>query len=72
MFEIEKNVPASNDHIGAPARYPFSSMEIGDSFFVPGVTAATMSHRSLYWARKLKFKFKVRTVDGGCRVWRTE
>ena len=35
MFEIEKDVPVTPALVGRPPKYPFASMEVGDSFAVP-------------------------------------
>ena len=68
MYQIEKTVsiPAS---IG---KYPFSEMQVGDSFFVPvgDATRAQVSNAASPWGKKHGRRFTVRTVDGGCRCWR--
>lgn len=65
MIAIEKNVPV-------PARafkseYPFAEMEVGDSFFVEGRKHVAVKNA----AAQTGYTFKAKTVDGGCRVWRT-
>jgi hypothetical protein len=49
--------------------YPFSDMEVGDSFFVPGITYkkanSVCQHRNRGGRR-----YGYRTVEGGCRIWR--
>lgn len=44
-------------------------MQVGQSVFVPDVTSERMGGR-LQHVRATGRKFAVRTVDGGCRVWR--
>lgn len=66
-FKIEKGVPIPTP-VGKKKRYHFESMEIGDSVFLAGKTQATTSHA----AKKTGFKFTVRRMDGGIRVWRIE
>ena len=68
-YVIEKNVPLAQT-AGAPAKYPFLEMEIGDSFLVtdrarPQVGAAA-GNAGKFSGRK----FTTRTVPGGVRVWR--
>jgi hypothetical protein len=49
-------------------------MEVGDSFFVAGVKAIALSNASISHVNRSLGgkgkKFRVRTVDGGARVWR--
>ena len=60
----------------ASKRYPFSKMEVGDSFLVPLDGSSTHEVQSRlaanggYWAKKLGVKFATRAVDEGVRVWR--
>jgi uncharacterized protein (DUF2249 family) len=71
--KIDKNVPMPA-YMRAVTKYPFSAMEVGDSFFVttdrPGLNslrsrASTAGHRS-------QAKYSVRKVENGARVWRVE
>lgn len=64
-IEIEKGISAPSQR----GKYPFTAMEVGDSFFVPGVTTsklvnAAQAHRSN------GRKYTTRTENGGARVWR--
>lgn len=69
---IEKNIPRPTKGYG---KYPFSQMEIGDSFIVPIFKTAKgyaqlcrAAYNHGYFNRK---KFSVRTIKGeGHRVWR--
>jgi hypothetical protein len=66
MFKVEKGVP----HPGKGGKYPWSTMEIGESFFVPdsdGGAPHTAAHAA---GRRLGRKFTTKKVDGGRRVWR--
>lgn len=69
MFEIEKGVAIPRGR----GMYPFRNMEVGDSFFVPGATAKNLSTCACQFSARHGhgWKFSVRTVDGGVRVWRT-
>lgn len=66
MYAIEKNIPMP---VGR-GNYPFASMQVGDSFFVPRMKAQTLSAAACGYQKKLNMKYTVRTVDGGVRVWR--
>ena len=73
MFEIEKNVPRAGytGGMGAPAKYPWLEMNVGESFFVPNVTVYKMSPSAAGFSRRHPgFKFTCRGVEGGVRVWR--
>lgn len=75
-YEIQKNIPAP--HEGTKfSRYPFKTMEIGDSFFVPDKDLTSMG--SLYSAtaqykrrNNVTFKVKKFPLEQGFRVWRIE
>jgi hypothetical protein len=45
-------------------------MQPGQSVFVPGIAPERMGGR-LQHVRSTGRQFAVRTVEGGCRVWRT-
>ena len=69
-IKIEKGIPVSRKGHSS-ARYPFATMEIGDSFFV--VEKQTkLSSLATGFARRNggQQKFTTRQVEGGVRVWR--
>lgn len=72
IVKIEKGVPLVRH--GA-TKYPWRSMEVGDSFFVPTKRAKFAGQVGVA-QRTTGFKFSTRceTKDGveGCRVWRIE
>lgn len=72
-FEVEKNIPIPKMKTG-PGRssiYPWEELEVGDSFFVPGKTPKQMSGLASSRSKRGDgVKFKTRSVEGGCRVWR--
>jgi len=71
MYKIEKNIPVGQINTSG---YPFSKMEIGDSFFVKGdkkkINAVTVS-TSTYKKKNVGKNFTSRTNEEGIRVWRT-
>ena len=70
MFKIEKNVPLKN-HQPANSKYPFGSMEVGDSFLAPKSAAKGAQSASLKWGKYNGVKFATRTQDdGSMRIWR--
>lgn len=70
--ELEKGIdipPHSN------TKYPFKSMKIGESFFVPESEVkyhVLYSSAHSYSSRHEDYKFLVRKLNGGTRVWRVE
>jgi hypothetical protein len=73
MFKIEKKIPITRTVTpGAPAKYPWRVMQVGDSFFVPNIKSPTLAGSSNAAAKRLNMKFTVRAVEGGVRVWRVK
>lgn len=71
-MHIEKNIPAPTSTRGAPQKYPFASMEIGDSIFIQGQNSqgnACMAARQHGYHHGKKFVS--RSESGGVRIWRT-
>ncbi len=68
MIKVDPNIPMPAGRI-ASRKYPWREMAIGDSFFIPDVSRKSFSGPSLA-AKRTGFKFTVRTVEGGLRVWR--
>lgn len=73
-FEIEKNhvIPASVAGIGRREKYPWSQMEVSDSFFVPDGEIRKIAGAACHAGRRSNKRFVARAVDGGVRVWRYE
>ena len=81
QYEVEKGIeiPKSKKGKGV-TKYPFSKMEIGDSFLIPKTDKNSSSIQSIVLAacglyRKRKnnnFKITTRIVDGDIRAWRIE
>ena len=66
-IKIDKGIPMPTR---STEKYPFEKMEVGDSFFVPGLGIRSVSTRVEDESRKSGRKFKSRSVEGGVRVWR--
>jgi len=82
-YTIEKGIemPARKGGSGRPGKYPFSDMEVGDSFAVPvdddqdvETRKQTVSNCARTWAKRnsLERTFSVREVGGVLRCWRTK
>jgi hypothetical protein len=70
-MQIDRNIPLPKpQRASKPSKYPWSEMEIGDSFMVEGKTTAQMSGRVRYAEKTTGFAFTSRSVEGGCRIWR--
>lgn len=74
-FVIEKNVPMPYAGNGAPTKYPWADMEIGDSFFVPDVPKTFNIYKCVVQfneRHKKSIVVKQRRESNGVRVWRIE
>jgi hypothetical protein len=71
QYEIEKGVEMPPDK-RKTSKYPFEKMEVGDSFFVPEKTAISLQSTCSLYKQKTGYKFILREVDGGVRIWRSE
>jgi hypothetical protein len=85
-FPVESGVPIPEGRglwHSPSKRYPWHSMAVGDSFFVPGSAngeaayldpgvRAKIFHQMDYQRRKHKKLFAAFPGDNGIRVWRTE
>jgi len=72
---IEKNIPIPvNRKPGRSAdKYAIlGDMEVGDSVMVTGVKAASVAHQARIVGKDTGYKFAVRPVEGGVRVWRSK
>ena len=70
MYEIERNIPIPEPR-GSKAKYPFREMEVGDSIFIIAPVSYSEVYSAVLQASKTSgYKFVMRAVDGGRRVWR--
>jgi hypothetical protein len=73
MITIEKKVPMPMvGQKGRQTKYPFGSMEIGDSFYVDDRNPSQISSVAYNWCKRnnSKNKFVVKQEGKGTRVWR--
>ena len=68
-FKIDKDVPIPEGAGKKSYKYPFSEMEVGDSFFTDVLREKLYPAASYYGKRNGK-KFSIRKMEGGYRVWR--
>lgn len=79
-IEIEKGIPLPNKAVGGKTRtYPFSKMDVGDSFTVPNPKNLSIAqlrnqvNSAVYaFSKNTDTKFTVRAIDGEVKVWRTK
>ena len=79
MIPIDKGVPipayVPGPPVGSAPKYPWRTMEVGDSFFVGHMDSQQVSSGAAAAGRKLSRRFVTRRLieDGiaGIRVWRT-
>jgi hypothetical protein len=73
QIKIEKGViiPAPKGGASRQSKYPYKSMEVGDSFFAPGKNARGFSYIT-QWSKATGNHYISRKVEGGFRIWRTK
>ena len=65
-LEVEKSVPLP----AGKKRYPYSSMDIGDSFFVDSGKLQVVCNANYRASKRLGMQFIARKEAQGVRVWR--
>ncbi len=73
MFKIDRKVPMPEiTGRGAPPKYPFREMQVNDSFFIPKGNNRSLATRASIAGKALGYRFTVRAVEGGVRIWRVK
>lgn len=67
MVPVEKNIGMPGASRGRGLKYPWHSMEVGDSFLITNGSIRLNPPPSLL---AKGWKFSARKVEGGIRVWR--
>lgn len=67
MIQVDKQIPIPPKQ---RPKYPWATMEIGDSFFVDGPGATMFQSGASSNAKRYGIKVATRRVAGGVRVWR--
>lgn len=70
MIGIDKGVPLPPKKV-REEKYPWSVLEVGDSFFVPK-PLSSLSGAQTAAAKRLGRRFSSRSETGGTRIWRIE
>lgn len=68
MYEISKDVP-----VPPPIRrmnYPYEQLQVGESFWVAGVSMQSLCNANRRQSKRLERKFICRREGDGVRVWR--
>ena len=72
-LEISSDIPPPTDRKGGrQSMYPWDTLEVGMSFFVPGKVTSEIGGALNWAAQKRGTKYVSRSEGGGVRVWRTE
>ena len=69
-MHTDSGVPIPQSKMGRPAKYPWRTMHIGESFYAPHIKLLSMrgmAHRSQL---STGFKYECRAEAAGTRVWR--
>jgi hypothetical protein len=73
-YEIENDIPLPKPTAGGPhkgeMRKAIETLSIGQSIFVRDKKNNYVSSICQPSQKKFGYRFTVRTVDGGCRIWR--
>lgn len=76
MQNVDKNIPIPVDrrrfNRGRPIKYPWRTLELGESFEIATGLKTAQSYASTF-GKKIGRKFTARAMDdGSIRVWRLE
>ena len=67
-FQIEKSIPTPTTRTGT--KYPFASMDVGDSFYAGPRDMEGARVSSYAYANRHNVKFRTGREGDGLRVWR--
>jgi len=70
MVKIEDGIPVPPSGRGGRSKYPWLTLEVGQSFVITESTIASSRTMATQAARNTGRKFKVAQIKGGARVWR--
>lgn len=71
VLKIEKGIPIPTRSAGGEITSILQKMEVGDSVFVPKpANKVTGSVQYFCGLKKYSDRFKIRSVEGGSRIWR--
>lgn len=74
MVQVENGIPIPETRgrggPGSKSKWPWYSIEVGQSFFIPDRTITGISSVAVHAGKRFGRKFVCRTEKGGVRVWR--
>lgn len=72
VFKIEKTIPIPKASKGRPSLYPWSELQVGDSFYIPHQNSPYTMLRGYNLKKSKKKQIKIRRkLEGtGQRIWR--
>lgn len=73
MIKVDKKKPIPDKKRGAPGKYPFKTLKIGDSFLIPEKSKKSGIYSCLASFNKKRInpiKITIRTEGESLRVWR--
>jgi hypothetical protein len=71
MAKIDKNISMPETHSGRPAKYPWLTLEVGESFVLPAPSISNArAHCTAANDRYAPKQFAARIYKGEFRVWR--
>lgn len=71
-MRVDKNIPIPPINIKRGSKYPWEEMGVGDSMLFVGMRVNGVCPQATKAGRRLGWKFTVRKVENGVRVWRVE
>jgi hypothetical protein len=69
---IDKNIPQPAFGARGVRKYPFSDMEVGDSFSLPRIERLKVKEAAKGYGRRSGRKLRVATTNDEVRCWRVE
>lgn len=71
-FKVESGIPTPIGDITALRKYPFSNMQVADSFYIPPRYRVNNIRSAAFQHGKINhMKFSIRRWKDGYRCWRT-
>lgn len=72
-FKIESNIPLPERNGKKNTKYPFGTMNAGESVFIKGAKPGGKEYSAAHnTGRRKGWVFRTQAQDGGLRIWRVE
>ncbi len=72
MYMIEKAIKIPEVNSKKNYKYPWTDMEVGDSFLVDFIDTSKLRVAAYYHSKTSGRKYTIRIIDNGARVWRVK